>query len=56
MKKIYLTPQTIVVNVELEGRLLDGSLKIDGSQKSEVSEGGFTKDQGSWGNIWDDEE
>ena len=57
MKRIYLTPQTTIVKIGLEQRLLADSLKI---HNKEIDADAMTKDQGSWGNVWgsddDDEE
>ena len=59
MKKIYIIPSMTTITVNVTSPLLEGSLKISGEEKSEVADGGFTKGQGSWGDVWgsnDDEE
>ena len=53
MKKIYLIPQTTIVNIELEGRLLEGSLRIS---NDEYDGDAMSKRRGSWADTWDDEE
>ena len=53
MKKIYLIPQTTIVNVELQGRLLVDSLKIS---NEEYDGNAMSKGRGSWDEVWDDEE
>ncbi|MBE6255362.1 MAG: hypothetical protein E7105_07620 [Prevotella sp.] len=60
MKKIYQAPAMIAVKLHVENHLMDLSGGGSASIKSGETDGdGFTKDQGSWGNLWgsnDDEE
>jgi len=57
MKKIYSTPQLLIVNVEIHGSLLQVISKSEKEIKSENA--GLTKESGSWGDVWgsdDDDE
>ena len=53
MKKIYSTPQTTIVKIGLEQRLLADSLKI---HNKEINADAMSKEQGSWGDIWGSDE
>lgn len=55
-KKTYTVPMTTTFTVHMESHLLDGSVKIDGSKSAASDKGGWTKDQGSWGDIWDSDD
>lgn len=52
MKKIYLTPQTTIVKVALS-QLIADSYKIN---NKEIDADAMSKEQGSWGNVWDDDD
>ena len=56
MKKIYLQPETIVINVKMESPMLSGSDIIVGGNRGDFDPG--TQTMGSRGgrNDWDDED
>ena len=55
MKKNYISPLMVEVNVEAEQQMLAGSLKMGGSeQKIDTKNGGQLggESRGEWGNLW----
>ena len=48
MKKDYLKPEAISVNMEIESNILEGSIGV--SDEPEISAAG--KHRGEWGNVW----
>ena len=55
MKKIYQTPVLTVVKLQVVSHLMDVSGGGTASIKSGTTDtDGFTKEQGSWGDIWDE--
>ena len=53
MKKTYVSPLMVEVNVEAES-MLAASLKIDGEGTVDTSNGGQLSggSRGEWGNLW----
>ena len=53
MKKTYVSPLMIEVNVEAES-MLAASLKLDGNKEVDTSNGGQLSGnhRGEWGNLW----
>jgi hypothetical protein len=55
MKKTYVSPRMVEVNVEAEA-MLATSLKMDGNQSVDTSTSGNQLSGGSrgqWGNLWE---
>ena len=53
MKKTYVSPLMVEVNVEAES-MLAASLKLDGNNTVDTSNGGQLAggSRGEWGNLW----
>ena len=53
MKKTYVSPLMVEVNVEAES-MLAASLKMDGNNTVDTSNGGQLSggSRGTWGNLW----
>ena len=54
MKKTYISPLAVEVNVEAES-MLAGSLRLDNNNKIDTSEDGAQLSgghRGQWGNLW----
>ena len=53
MKKTYVSPLMVEVNVEAEA-MLAASLKIDGNKSVDTSDGGQLgkENDRQWGNLW----
>ena len=53
MKKTYVSPLMVEVNVETEN-MLAVSLKLDGNNSVDTSNGGQLSggSRGQWGNLW----
>ena len=53
MKKTYVSPLMVEVNVEAES-MLAASLKMDGGKTVDTSNGGQLSggSRGEWGNLW----
>ena len=53
MKKTYVSPLMVEVNVEAEA-MLAASLKMDGNKTVDTSNGGQLTggSRGQWGNLW----
>ena len=53
MKKTYVSPLMVEVNVEAES-MLAASLKLDGNKTVDTSNGGQLTggSRGEWGNLW----
>ena len=53
MKKTYVSPLMVEVNVEAES-MLAASLKMDGNKTVDTSNGGQLSGghRGTWGNLW----
>ena len=56
MKKKYISPNTLVVELRCKNHLLEGSYHIEDTTVSDT-EGGWVKEQNTFSdkNIWDDE-
>ena len=54
MKKTYVSPLMVEVNVEAES-MLAASLKLDGNNTVDTSQGGQLSggSRGTWGNLWE---
>lgn len=48
MKKDYLRPESILVNISIENAILDGSIGF--GENPEIS--AADKKRGEWGDIW----
>ena len=55
MKKIYIIPALNIVEIHCETLIAD-SLKFRSGEVSEENNVLSKENQGSWGNIWDDDE
>ena len=54
MKKEYITPEVLVCATKSDAILAGGSIPTEGEGETEDN---FSKQhQGTWGNVWDDEE
>ena len=53
MKKSYVSPLMVEVNVEVEA-MLAASIKMDGEKTVDTSNGGQLSggSRGEWGNLW----
>ena len=54
MKKTYVSPLMVEVNVEAEN-MLAASLQMDGNKTVDTSNGGQLSggSRGTWGNLWE---
>jgi hypothetical protein len=58
MKKTYISPNFLLVELRCNNSLLTGSLDIDGAKTSTAGKGGFVKENNSTVsdvNVWDNE-
>ena len=57
MKKIYLKPATLMVNVEINNNMLAGSLRVAGSNNTTDQESDLLSGEtGSSFSLWKDDE
>ncbi len=58
MKKIYLAPETLSVTIATQSLIANSldSLNVNKSGESVSKGNAWTKDQGSWGDIWDSDD